>query len=72
MSSKTKWTTKEIAFGVLAVILVVVAVMGWHWTDVAETKFWWNFWVVAAIVSGIGFISIVIYLFNSQNKRDNR
>ena len=47
---------KSILFTVLMLIFLVVAILGWVWTDVARTPFWWNFWEVAAVVSGLGFI----------------
>lgn len=43
-----------IVFGVA--LLGIIAVMGWHWTDVAKTPFWQTFWVVAAIIAIIAWI----------------
>ena len=49
-------------------VFLIVAIMGWHWTDVARTPFWWNFWVVAAIVSAIGFIGGIYWYFNTKQQ----
>lgn len=51
--------------GVLAIC--IVAVMGWHWTDTATKPFWWNFWVVAAVVCLIIIIGGWVYL-NAKDK----
>lgn len=37
--------------------LAIVAVMGWHWTDTAKTRFWWTFWEIAAVVSGLALLA---------------
>ena len=60
--------TKDILLGIAALLLVVISVMGWHWTDTANTPFWWNFWIVAAIVSLIGCLLGWLYL-NNKTKR---
>ncbi len=60
-------TVKAILFVLLLVSLVILAVMGWHWTDIAKTKFWWTFWVVAAIAAIPAFI-LVIRWFDKSRK----
>lgn len=60
-------TIKSILFVLLLVSLVILAVMGWHWTDIAKTKFWWTFWVVAAIAAIPAFI-LVIKWFDKSRK----
>lgn len=52
---------------VLAAVLIgFFAVMGWHFTDVAEKPFWWKFWPVLAVVCLIAWVGAWIFL----NKRD--
>jgi hypothetical protein len=50
------------------VSLGIVAVMGWHWTDVAKTSFWWNFWMVAAIASSLVLGGAWLYMWNKQKQ----
>jgi len=59
--------TKSILFTVLLVALAVLAVMGWHWTDLAKTKFWWTFWVVAAIAAIPAFILLAWWYGTKRN-----
>ncbi len=61
---------KDLILLVVVVGAVLVAVMGWHWTDTAKTPFWWNFWVVAAIVCLVGlFVGWVILWQNDRKKK---
>jgi hypothetical protein len=39
----------------------IITVMGAHWSDIAETKFWWTFWIVAAVLCGIGLLAVWIF-----------
>lgn len=59
---------KSILFAVLLVSLVVLAIMGWHWTDIANTPFWWTFWVVAAVAAIPAFLFLVFWYSNKRNK----
>lgn len=61
-------TLKSILFVLLLLSLVTLAVMGWHWTDLANTPFWWTFWVVAAIAAIPAFIFIAYLYGKSKNK----
>lgn len=61
-------TLKSVLIVVLAISLMIVAVMGWHWTDLAKTPFWWTFWVVAAIASLIGFVLLIKWYGSSNNQ----
>jgi hypothetical protein len=49
-------------------ITATIAVMGWHWTETARTKFWWTFWIVAAVIAIPGFIGLIIW-FNKSRKK---
>lgn len=69
MKNFLKKNGKAIGFVSLAILLLVVAVMGWHWTEVARQPFWWSFWVVAAILSLIGFIALM-FKFGSTKKNN--
>jgi phosphoglycerol transferase MdoB-like AlkP superfamily enzyme len=59
---------KSILFVLLLVSLMVLAIMGWHWTDLANTPFWWTFWVVAAIAAIPAFILTAYFFGKSKNK----
>lgn len=61
-------TLKSVLFVLLLVSLVTLAIMGWHWTDLANTPFWWTFWVVAAIAAIPAFVFIVYLYGKSRNK----
>lgn len=61
-------TVKSVLFVLLLISLVILAVMGWHWTDLAKTKFWWTFWVVVAIAAVPAFILVIKWFDNSRNK----
>lgn len=50
------------------IVCLVVAVMGWHWTETARTPFWWTFWVVAAALSIPGFVGLILW-FNKARKK---
>lgn len=59
---------KAVAFVSTLAILLVVAVMGIHWTDTAKTKFWWDFWPIASVVSIISFIGLIIWFSTTRKK----
>jgi len=61
-------TIKSVLFVLLVLGLVTLAVMGWHWTDLAKTPFWWTFWVVAAIAAIPAFILVIAWFSKSRNK----
>jgi phosphoglycerol transferase MdoB-like AlkP superfamily enzyme len=58
--------TKDILKVATMILVAVVAVLGWHWTDEANRSFWWNFWVVAAIICLIACIGGWVYLSNKK------
>lgn len=64
-----KLTVKKAILAILTVALVIVAVMGWVWTDYAETKFWWTFWEVAAIAAVVILVVGWAILWNSSGKK---
>ncbi len=59
---------KALLFSLTALGLLLVAVLGWHWEETAETPFWWTFWPIAAVVAAIGFILLVRWFGTSQKK----
>lgn len=59
-------TTKAIAFVLALVVCLILAIFGWVWTDVANKPFWWNFWVVAAIVGAIGFVALIMWYVTTR------
>lgn len=50
----------------------VVAVMGYHWSEVAETPFWWNAWMVLGIACTIAWFGGWLYLWNKDRKNAKR
>lgn len=63
------WTLKTWALVLGFLICVILAVMGWHWTEVANKPFWWKFWVGAAIVGLAGVAGIVWYVASIDKKK---
>lgn len=59
---------KATLFVILCLGLVFLAVMGWVFTDYAESKFWQTAWVVIAIAAIPAFIGSVIWFSKSQSK----
>ncbi len=48
---------------VLAAVLIgFFAVMGWHFTDVAEKPFWWKFWPVLSVLCIVAWVGGWIFL----------
>jgi VIT1/CCC1 family predicted Fe2+/Mn2+ transporter len=62
-------TTKAILFVFALVACLILAIFGWQWTDLANKPFWWNFWVVAAIAGGVGFLGLIMWYVTT--KQDN-
>ena len=56
-------------YAFIAITLVIIAVMGWHWSEVAKTPFWWKFWEGAAIGSIVILAVWWIASYFSQNKK---
>lgn len=55
---------------VLAAVLIgFFAVMGWHFTDVANTPFWWKFWPVLAVICLVAWVGAWIYLSKKDRER---
>lgn len=55
---------------VLAAVLIgFFAVMGWHFTDVAEKPFWWKFWPVLAVVCLVAWVGAWIFLKSKDNAK---
>lgn len=61
---------KSILFAIMLAALVTLAIMGWHWTDLAKTPFWWTAWVVGAIAAIPAFIFLVAWFSKSRKKWD--
>jgi hypothetical protein len=54
---------KKDYFTVAAVLLIgIIAVMGQHFSDIAQTKFWWTFWDAATVICIVAWIAGWIYL----------
>ena len=62
-------TPRFFLFALLTIFLVIIAVMGWHWSDLANTPFWWNFWVIASIASIVTLVVMWVIAWTGQNKR---
>jgi hypothetical protein len=61
-------TSKSILRFLLLASLLTLAIMGWHWTEVANSLFWWTFWVVAALAAIPTFIFLVHWYGKRKNK----
>lgn len=59
---------KSVLFVVMLISLVVLAIMGWRWEELANTPFWWTFWPIAAGAAIPAFIFVVIWFNNSRKK----
>lgn len=71
---KVTWWKKyrKDVFLALAILTgLVVAVMGWHWTDTAVKPFWQVFWVVAAVTCIIVWVGLWAY-FWTKDKRPRK
>lgn len=55
-------------FTIAIVACAFFAVMGWHYTDEANTPFWWNAWIVIALVALVSFVLLIVWFSRSKNK----
>jgi uncharacterized membrane protein len=72
MATKESWVKRhrKDLFLLLAIITgLVIAVMGWHWTDTAETRFWQDTWVILAVICLVGWVSAWAYFWNKDKHR---
>lgn len=63
------WVSKykiDILKVLAAITIVVIAVMGWNWTDTANRTFWANFWIVAAIAALVLWVTLWIIFSNKK------
>jgi divalent metal cation (Fe/Co/Zn/Cd) transporter len=70
MATKESWVKRhrKDLFLLLAIITgLVIAVMGWHWTDTAETRFWQDTWVILAVACEIVWI-VGWFILNARDK----
>ncbi len=52
---------------VLGVVLMgFFGVMGTHFSDIAKTPFWWNFWIILSVVCIVAWVGGWIFL----NRKD--
>jgi hypothetical protein len=57
-------------FLLLAIVTgLVIAVMGWHWTDTAETKFWQDTWVILAVACLVAWVGLWAYFWSKDKPR---
>lgn len=61
-----KWRACLLLLALL--VTLVIAVMGWHWTETARTPFWWTFWVIAAVLAIPGFLGLIIWINKARKK----
>jgi hypothetical protein len=69
MPTKKSWIERiwrGCLFVAAAIVLLTVAVMGWHWTDTANKPFWWTFWVIAAVLAIPGLIGLLLWFDKSR------
>lgn len=51
------------------IAIVFFAVMGYHFSDAADTRFWWNFWYILAIAC-LGFWIVGwVFFWNKTPKK---
>jgi hypothetical protein len=62
-----KWW-HAILFIAALLICLTLCLGGIGWTDYAKTPFWWNFWIWAAVLGGIGFIGLIFWFSSTNNK----
>lgn len=60
---------KHLAILLGVIVGLVVAVMGWHWTDTANKPFWQNFWVVAALACDILWLGFWVFFWTNDKPR---
>jgi hypothetical protein len=65
-TTKKKIKTSHVFMALAAITCVLVAVMGWHWTDTANTPFWADFWNVAAVVCLVVWVVAWAYFWNRE------
>ena len=54
----------------LAVVLIgFFAVMGTHFSDLAKTKGWWNFWTILSIVCIVAWVGGWIFLRSKDKQK---
>jgi uncharacterized membrane protein YhhN len=59
---------KSWMYTIAAFLIGFFAVMGWHFADVAKTAFWWNFWIVLAVLCIITWVLVWVKLKGKQRK----
>ena len=74
MSLKNTWNwikkyKKDLLLTAAAILTLTIAVLGWHWTETADTPFWWNFWVIAAVACDLLFIVTWAILWSNDKKK---
>lgn len=68
MNDKLKQNIKDLFFTIGVLSLILVSVMGWHWSESAKTKFWWVFWDVAALSSIIACVGLWLYWMSKDRR----
>lgn len=66
MFNKIKQYPKDAMKVALAVLIGFFAVMGWQFSETAKTPFWWNFWIVIAVLCLVAWIVGYVYLSRKQ------
>lgn len=59
---------KDCAIVLTVLTLGIFAVMGTHWADTARSPFWWNFWIVASVISIVALVAAWVYAWITQPK----
>ena len=60
---------KDLIKGVLALLTITFAVLGWHFSDAANTSFWSHTWIVLAIISLVVWIVVWVILWTSKRNK---
>jgi hypothetical protein len=59
---------KDIFILASVILVLVIAVCGDGFADIAKRKFWFNFWAVAQVIAIVGSVGGWIYLWTTQDK----
>lgn len=60
---------KDFFVVVAAIALIFLAVMSWHFTEVAKTPFWWHFWEVTGLGSILAVVGVWVWLWMNEKKK---
>lgn len=60
---------KDVFISLAILTTLIIAVMGWHWEETAQTAFWWSFWPIAAVTCDLLWFAAWAYFWNKDKSR---